>query len=221
MTSWRERPDVVIVATGGTPDLDWLDGAEHCTSAWDVLTGNVPWAPISWSMTEPAAIRRRRCGTGHCSGPQGLAGLNRCATRAGTDLCRAGHLEAADLRTRRADDLRPRAGEGRPARQSDYGDVPEHDDRRGDGTQRRSGRGGARHAAVGALYDALRARSSNDGVTDIDALLGCAHNRGERRLSNCTGSATRWLAGTSMRRCWTPCASAGRCERSRRAVGKL
>ncbi|MDD9990261.1 MAG: NADH:flavin oxidoreductase [Rhodospirillales bacterium] len=31
--------DVVIVATGGVPDLDWIEGAEHCTSAWDVLTG--------------------------------------------------------------------------------------------------------------------------------------------------------------------------------------
>ena len=33
--------DVVIVATGGIPDLDWIDGAEHCTSVWDVLTGAV------------------------------------------------------------------------------------------------------------------------------------------------------------------------------------
>ena len=31
--------DVVIVATGGVPDLDWVDGAEHCTSVWDVLAG--------------------------------------------------------------------------------------------------------------------------------------------------------------------------------------
>ena len=31
--------DVVIVATGGVPDLDWIDGAEHCTSVWDILTG--------------------------------------------------------------------------------------------------------------------------------------------------------------------------------------
>ena len=31
--------DVVIVATGGVPDLDWIDGAEHCTSIWDILTG--------------------------------------------------------------------------------------------------------------------------------------------------------------------------------------
>jgi NADPH-dependent 2,4-dienoyl-CoA reductase/sulfur reductase-like enzyme len=35
-------PDVVIVATGGIPDLDWLDGAEHATSAWDLLGGHAP-----------------------------------------------------------------------------------------------------------------------------------------------------------------------------------
>jgi thioredoxin reductase len=33
-----EEPNIVIVATGGIPDLDWIDGAEHCTSVWDVLT---------------------------------------------------------------------------------------------------------------------------------------------------------------------------------------
>ena len=40
----REAPDVVIVATGGIPDIDWIDGAEHCTSAWDVIGGTVPFA---------------------------------------------------------------------------------------------------------------------------------------------------------------------------------
>ncbi|MBT8116520.1 MAG: FAD-dependent oxidoreductase, partial [Gammaproteobacteria bacterium] len=37
----NETPDVVIVATGGVPDIDWIDGAELCTTAWDVLTGAV------------------------------------------------------------------------------------------------------------------------------------------------------------------------------------
>ena len=35
-----EAPDVVIVATGGTPDIDWIPGAEHCTNAWDAIAGN-------------------------------------------------------------------------------------------------------------------------------------------------------------------------------------
>ena len=33
------EPDIIILATGGLPDLAWLDGAEHCLSVWDVLTG--------------------------------------------------------------------------------------------------------------------------------------------------------------------------------------
>ena len=37
--SIEDDVDVVIVATGGIPDLDWIEGAAHCTSVWDVLTG--------------------------------------------------------------------------------------------------------------------------------------------------------------------------------------
>lgn len=36
-----EAPDIVIVATGGIPDLDWLKGSELCHSTWDLLTGEV------------------------------------------------------------------------------------------------------------------------------------------------------------------------------------
>ncbi len=33
----REQPDAVIIATGGVPDIEWLDGAEHCDTVWHVL----------------------------------------------------------------------------------------------------------------------------------------------------------------------------------------
>jgi len=33
------NPDVVVIATGGIPDLEWLDGHEHCDSVWDILSG--------------------------------------------------------------------------------------------------------------------------------------------------------------------------------------
>jgi thioredoxin reductase len=33
------EPDVVVIATGGLPDLEWLDGHEHCDSVWDILSG--------------------------------------------------------------------------------------------------------------------------------------------------------------------------------------
>ena len=39
-----ERPDVVIIATGGVPDIDWIDGIEHAASGWDVISGAVPLA---------------------------------------------------------------------------------------------------------------------------------------------------------------------------------
>ncbi|MFK4822707.1 NAD(P)-binding protein [Ochrobactrum quorumnocens] len=37
-----EQPDVIIVATGGLPDLEFIDGGELCTSVWDILTNAVP-----------------------------------------------------------------------------------------------------------------------------------------------------------------------------------
>jgi hypothetical protein len=33
----REQPDAVIIATGGLPDTEWLDGAEYCDTVWQVL----------------------------------------------------------------------------------------------------------------------------------------------------------------------------------------
>jgi 2,4-dienoyl-CoA reductase-like NADH-dependent reductase (Old Yellow Enzyme family) len=35
------KPDVVIVASGGLPNFGDLDGAEHCCSVWDILSGDV------------------------------------------------------------------------------------------------------------------------------------------------------------------------------------
>ena len=40
-----ERPDVVVVATGGLPNLDILEGSEQVDSVWDVLTGQVDVKP--------------------------------------------------------------------------------------------------------------------------------------------------------------------------------
>ncbi|HTZ80314.1 MAG TPA: NADH:flavin oxidoreductase, partial [Stellaceae bacterium] len=37
-----EKPDVVIIATGGTPDIEWIPGAELCTSVWDAISAAVP-----------------------------------------------------------------------------------------------------------------------------------------------------------------------------------
>ena len=37
----EERPDVVVTATGGVPNLERVEGAEHAVSVWDVLGGQV------------------------------------------------------------------------------------------------------------------------------------------------------------------------------------
>ncbi|MBV8837587.1 MAG: FAD-dependent oxidoreductase, partial [Alphaproteobacteria bacterium] len=37
-----EAPDAVIIATGGVPDIDWIDGAALCTSAWDAIGATTP-----------------------------------------------------------------------------------------------------------------------------------------------------------------------------------
>ena len=33
----QAAPDTVIIATGGVPNTEWLDGADHCTTTWDML----------------------------------------------------------------------------------------------------------------------------------------------------------------------------------------
>lgn len=37
-----EQPDIVIVATGGIPDTELIEGGDLCVSVWDILTGSVP-----------------------------------------------------------------------------------------------------------------------------------------------------------------------------------
>ncbi|MCP5080793.1 MAG: NAD(P)-binding protein [Alphaproteobacteria bacterium] len=37
-----EDPGIIIVATGGVPNLDWLPSGELCTSSWDALTEPLP-----------------------------------------------------------------------------------------------------------------------------------------------------------------------------------
>ena len=34
-------PDVVIIATGGTPNPGWIEGAQLCTSSWDIISSTV------------------------------------------------------------------------------------------------------------------------------------------------------------------------------------
>jgi hypothetical protein len=40
-----EDPDAVLITTGGLPNLDDIEGAAHCHSTWDLLSGSVRPAP--------------------------------------------------------------------------------------------------------------------------------------------------------------------------------
>ena len=60
-----ENPDAVIVASGGIPDLQWIDGHQHITSVWDILSGAAEPAAsvVVWdgSGRHAAATVAERC----------------------------------------------------------------------------------------------------------------------------------------------------------------
>jgi 2,4-dienoyl-CoA reductase-like NADH-dependent reductase (Old Yellow Enzyme family) len=167
-----EAPDVVVVATGGTPDLDWLDGAEHCTSVWDALTGNARLAAeiIVYDGTgrhpapqfaERAVLEGRQISL--VSLDAQLAMELTYAERAiwkkriyelGVPTLFDHQLEKVERRGNRVTaifrNLMTEAAIERSADQI----VVEHGTLPADG-----------------LFQDLRAQSANDGVTDIDALL--------------------------------------------------
>jgi len=65
-----ENPDVAIVAAGGIPDLAWIDGHQHVTSVWDVLSGAtapaasvVVWDGTGRHAAATAAERALRAGS--------------------------------------------------------------------------------------------------------------------------------------------------------------
>jgi 2,4-dienoyl-CoA reductase-like NADH-dependent reductase (Old Yellow Enzyme family) len=167
-----EAPDLVIVATGGVPDIDWIDGAEHLTSAWDLLTRAAPahgevviWdgtgrhpAPLCAELAADAGCRvELYCIDGFLAAELTYSERNnfkqRCYAKAITT-----HFDRRLLRVQR---------DGNKLAATFLNDVSlteatvladmivvEH------GT-----------LPADALYHELRARSVNDGVTDVDALV--------------------------------------------------
>jgi 2,4-dienoyl-CoA reductase-like NADH-dependent reductase (Old Yellow Enzyme family)/thioredoxin reductase len=168
----REEPDVVIIATGGLPDLGWIDGEEHCVSAWDVLTGSVP-------LGEEIIVYD---GTGRHAAPlaaEHIAMAGRQVSIVALDSQLALEMTYAervlwkkriyelgieltfDHRLRRIEKRDNRllaifANEMTDTEVERYCDqvIIEH------GT-----------VPMVELFDELRSRAANDGVTDIDALL--------------------------------------------------
>lgn len=167
-----EDPDAVIVATGGVPDIDWIDGAEHCTSVWDVIGG----------ATRLGAEVVVYDGTGRHPGPQAAelaaqegrkvqfvsidAQISQELTYAerviwkkriyelGVPMTFDHEIVKVERRGNRiAATFRNLASEQLMEREADQ-ILVEHGTRPADD-----------------LYHALKPHSRNDGVTDIDALL--------------------------------------------------
>ncbi len=168
----REDPDVVIIATGGLPDLGWIDGEEHCVSAWDVLTGSVP-------LGEEIIVYD---GTGRHAAPlaaEHIAMSDRQVSIIALDSQLAPEMAYAErvLWKKRAYELgielmfdhRLRRIEKRDNRllaifANEMTDVE---------VERYCDQVVIEHGTVPMveLFDELRSRATNDGVTDIDALL--------------------------------------------------
>jgi 2,4-dienoyl-CoA reductase-like NADH-dependent reductase (Old Yellow Enzyme family) len=167
-----EHPDVVIVATGGVPDLEWIDGGEHCTSVWDALTGAVP-------LRDDVFVYD---GTGRHPAPlaaEKAANQGKAVTFAGIDAYLAAELTYAERVAWKAQFYKL--------------GIPVHFDHRlvsvaPDGNRLSVTLANdvtlaectisadqviVEHGTVPVdeVYQALKSQSANDGVTDIDALL--------------------------------------------------
>jgi 2,4-dienoyl-CoA reductase-like NADH-dependent reductase (Old Yellow Enzyme family) len=167
-----EKPDLVLVATGGTPDIEWIPGAEHCTSIWEALTGNVP-------LGSEIIVYD---GTGRHPAPQFAelaVGAGRRVSLVSIDAQLAQELTYAERAI-----WKKRAYELGLATTFDH--QIEKVERRGNRilatfrnivtgqtTEREGDQIVVEHGTIpaDALYRELRAHSANDGVTDLDALL--------------------------------------------------
>ncbi len=167
-----EAPDVVVMATGGTPDLAWLDGHEHATSAWDLIEGSV--APgddvivydgtgrhtaLIAAETVLAAGRTARLVTLDDHMGMDLTGPDQAVWK--RRAYEIGLPMQFDLRLVRV------AREGNRLQAVFVNELT------GDQVVETAGQVVVEHGTVPAdeVFRALRSASANDGVTDLDALI--------------------------------------------------
>jgi 2,4-dienoyl-CoA reductase-like NADH-dependent reductase (Old Yellow Enzyme family) len=168
-----ENPAIVIIATGGVPNIDWIDGAQHCTSIWDAITGNTP-------LGKDIILYD---GTGRHPAPQ-FAEMAVAAERKLTFFAIDSQL-AQELTYAESAIWKRRLAELGIVPTFDFQIVKvERESKRILATFRHmytmqelvieGDQIIVEHGTIPAddLYMALKDRSFNDGVTDIDALLG-------------------------------------------------
>jgi 2,4-dienoyl-CoA reductase-like NADH-dependent reductase (Old Yellow Enzyme family)/thioredoxin reductase len=191
-----ERPDVIIVATGGTPDLEWLEGAEHCTNVWDAVSGNATFANevIVYDGTgrHPAALAAELASkSGSRVSLVSLdAQLAQELTYAERIIWKKRAYEA-DLAMLFDHQLERVARDGNRIKAA-FRNLAS-----GQIVERTADQIIVEHGTVplDGLYQELRARSSNDGVTDIDDLL--AVRRQSKRI-NAEGTFELYRVGDAV-----------------------
>jgi len=165
-------PDVVIVATGGAPDLDWLPGAEHLTSGWDLMSG--------------AAQAGREVLVWDGTGRQAAVSYAERAAREGAQVTLVSRDDQVAAEAPYADRVvfrRNLAALGVACVLEERLTGVARDGNRlvatltheltGEARQVHADQVIAEHGTVpvDGLFHDLRGRSLNDGVTDLDALL--------------------------------------------------
>ena len=170
-----EQADVVIVATGGVPDLDWIEGAAHCTSVWEVLTGAVSAGEDSIvydgtgrhaALTAAEAIRQ-------AGGEVAFFGLD------GHLAMEMSYAEQVVWRRRTYEiGIEPRLDRRleRVAREGNRLRVTFRNELTDEAEEHETGRIVVEHGTrpADALFHGLADRSSNRGVVDQQALLAGA-----------------------------------------------
>jgi 2,4-dienoyl-CoA reductase-like NADH-dependent reductase (Old Yellow Enzyme family) len=167
-----EQPDVVIVATGGVPDVAWIDGANHCVNIWDALTGAVPLGsdivvydgtgrhPAAQFAEFAAAAGKRVTLVSVDAQPgQELTYAERAIWKK-----RLYELGIATAFDHQIDKVEPQGNRLLARFRNLYTDAT---------MERVVDQVVIEHGTVPAdgLYQELRVEAANDGVTDIDALL--------------------------------------------------
>ncbi|MFO1171812.1 MAG: NADH:flavin oxidoreductase [Hyphomicrobiaceae bacterium] len=166
-----EKPDVVIIATGGVPDTEIAPGSELAVSVWDALTG----PPLTGDVLvyddngQPPAP----------SCADHLAGANTKVEYVTTDRAAAMDMGVQNFSIflehfyRKGIAITPDSRLAKVERVGNKLKATFSNEYGGPDIERVADHIVVEHGTMPAdgLYHELRARSVNDGVTDVDALL--------------------------------------------------
>ena len=165
-----EIPEVVITATGGVPDFSLIDGGGHCTSAWDVLSGQI-------QISGPVLVYD---GTGRHTAPTVAELLAQSGT--GVNYYMIDDLPAKELAYGERVIWKKRLAEAKIAPTGDHSLVSVQpagngltakmvSDLTGEVTQIEAAAVVVETGTlpVNDLFDALRNNSANDGWTDLNS----------------------------------------------------